>query len=200
MIRINLVGEGRKPVVAKSPTSRGPFFEEMMSGENAAVYWLLVPVALALIVGGIYWWTLRGTIADNRDVIAERQRRVNELQEIIARVEAYEREAAELERKIEVITELKDNQRGPVEMMDTISRALPELLWINRLDQNGERIQIDGQALNFNAISNFIEALDDSSLFMEPELNDSQERGDTFTYRITLQIERPDLPDEDVTS
>ena len=200
MIRINLVGEGRKPVVAKSPTTRGPFLEEMMSGENAAVYWLLVPVVLGLVVGGIYWWTLRGTISDNRDVIAERQRRVNELQEIINRVEAYEREAAELERKIEVITELKDNQRGPVQIMDTISRALPELLWINRLDQNGERIQIDGQALNFNAISNFIEALDDSSLFMEPELNDSQERGDTFSYRITLRIERPASLEEDATS
>lgn len=200
MIRINLVGEGRKPVVAKSPTSRGPFFEELMSGENAAVYWLLVPVVLALVLGGIYWWTLRGTVSDNREVISERQRRVDELQEIIARVEAYEREAAELEQKIEVITELKDNQRGPVEMMDTVSRALPELLWINRLDQSGERIQIDGQALNFNAISNFIEALDDSALFMEPELNDSQERGDTFTYRITLRVERPNDAEEDVTS
>lgn len=190
MIRINLVGEARKPVVAKPTRAQGPFLEELFGGENAAAIWLGLAATIALIVGGIHWWGLRGEIQGNQSVIVEKQRRVNELKEIIARVEAYERQEDELKKKIEVITQLKDNQRGPVEMMDVVSRALPELLWVDRLDQKGEAIQIDGRSFNMNAVRAFVLALDNSEFFTEPELKDTNLRGDVYLYRITLVRQR----------
>ncbi len=196
MIKINLVGEARKPIVAKPTRARGPFLEELFAGENAALYWLLAPAVVALILGGAFWWRQNGLVQTNRGIIAEKQRRVDELAEIIARVEAYTRQEEELERKIAVITQLKDNQSGPVEMMDVVSRALPELLWVDRLDQSGERIQIDGRSFNMGAVSTFVRALDDSSFFAEPELRDTNQRGDVYTYRLTLARERTAQPEE----
>jgi len=196
MIRINLVGEARKPIVAKPTRTQGPFLEELFAGENSALYWLMVPIVLGLIAGGVFWLRMKGTIDDNKTVIVEKQRRVDELKEIIARVEAYERQEEELEKKIEVITQLKDNQNGPVEMMDVVSRALPELLWVDRLDVTGDRIQIDGRAFNMNAVGSFVRALDDSSFFAEPELKDTAQRGDVYTYRITLVREKK-VPEQD---
>ncbi len=199
MIRINLVGETRKPVVAKPGRARGSALGGFTSGDNAANILLVVPIVLALLFAGYTWWSLSRTVKENRTVIAEKQRRVDELKEIIERVEAYERQEAELKNKIAVITQLKDNQSGPVEMMDVISRSLPDLLWLDRLDLNGERVTIDGQAYNYNAVATFIRSLDDSTFFDEPVLQDTNLRGDVLTYRISLRLEKRTNPEAAAT-
>ena len=43
---------------------------------------------------------------------------------------------------VAVINELKSNQRGPVRVMDYISRALPELLWLDRIKMNASNMTL----------------------------------------------------------
>ncbi|HVS16815.1 MAG TPA: PilN domain-containing protein [Thermoanaerobaculia bacterium] len=194
MIKINLVGEGRKPVIARreSKKLRGPAF----SGEDAALYSLLAAVALFAIAFGIWFFLLRGTINDNAAQIADAERRVAELQEIIRKVEEYERRQAELEHKIAVITELKNNQRGPVDLMDRVSVAMPDLLWIDRLEARGNNISIRGRAMNSNAISDFIQNLTQMREFNEPFLRDMPlGAGGVYSYTIDFQQVAVPLPE-----
>ena len=44
---------------------------------------------------------------------------------MIKEVEEYKAKKAELEHKIEVINDLKHNQRGPVQIMDQVSARCP---------------------------------------------------------------------------
>ena len=115
MIKINLIAEGRKPVVARQQRAAGPKVP-LLSGENVATWMLVLGVIVGVGIFAFYFLTLRGTINDNEEQIREARKRVEELREIIRQVEEFERKEAELKRKIEVITELKNNQRGPVEM------------------------------------------------------------------------------------
>ena len=70
--------------------------------------------------------------------------------------------------------------------MDQISRALPELLWIDRLDQNGNDVTLSGRAFNSSAIENFIRNLDESPVFEEPRLNGMVQRNDVYQFTLVL--------------
>ena len=96
------------------------------------------------------------------------QREVEALKQVIQEVEDYKIKKAELERKIDVINGLKANQRGPVQIMDQVSRALPELLWLSSLDVTPTTINLKGSAFNMSAVANFIDNLDKVDEFAEP--------------------------------
>jgi type IV pilus assembly protein PilN len=106
---------------------------------------------------------------------------------VIKEVEEYKTKKGELERKIGIINDLKANQRGPVRVMDYVSRALPELLWLDRMKMTASSIEIEGRAFNTNAVANFIENLDKVPEFDEPTLKTTeQQTGGVYKFFINL--------------
>jgi Tfp pilus assembly protein PilN len=63
-----------------------------------------------------------------------------------------------------------------VRVMDYIARALPELLWLDRLRMTPDSIEIEGRAFNTNAVANFIENLDKVPEFDEPILKSTEQQ------------------------
>ena len=103
----------------------------------------------------------------------------------IEKVEILEARREALRHKIEVINELKRNQRGPVRIMDEVSRALPELVWLTKLSFKGTSLTLTGTAMDENPVANYISNLDSSPFFQEPVLkNLARSRGDTFTFTL----------------
>ena len=75
--------------------------------------------------------------SDLREVERERRRERDELLVYIKKVEELEARREALRHKINVINELKQNQQGPVRIMDEVSRALPELVWLTSSHPQG---------------------------------------------------------------
>jgi type IV pilus assembly protein PilN len=119
---------------------------------------------------GFTYWRLSSTLSGIRDEITVNQREYERLKPIIAEVEAFKKNNAELKHKIDVIEKLKADQYGPVRIMDEVSKALPDLLWLSDLSLSGTTITLRGKALNENAVANFISNLDASPYFAEPSL------------------------------
>ena len=120
-------------------------------------------------------------------MLEEAQREVDALASVIKEVEDYKAKKAELERKIGIINDLKANQRGPVRVMDYVSRALPELLWLDRMKMTSDAIEIEGRAFNTNAVANFIENLDKVPEFDEPTLKSTEEQtGGVYKFVINF--------------
>jgi type IV pilus assembly protein PilN len=177
MIRINLLAEGRPKVSKPKKAVAGGG----LTGEPANL-WLIVGLVIGLLVIAGQYFRLQSTINDKRTEIAEVQREVDELADVIAEVEQFEARKAELEHKISVINTLKANQSGPVSVMDHISRSLPDMLWLTRMVSRGNNVTLTGQAFNTNAVANFIDNLDQVDGFSEPVLRDTaQRRGSTGT-------------------
>ena len=191
MIKINLLAEGKRAVTRKA---KGPAALERQDIGS----WLVgAGVLLGLLVFAGYWFYLRREIQHKDEEIAVAQREVDELAAIIKEVEDYKIKKAELEHKISVINQLKANQRGPVKLMDQVSRALPELLWLDAMDVAGATVTIRGQAFNTNAVANFIENLDKVPEFQEPILVDANQNGATYAFQINFGFtlsKPPDVP------
>ncbi len=169
MIRINLLSEERKPKVARL----GKQTQEALAADTATL-WLLGILAVSLISGGVWYWRLHSTTESLDTEIAEVQVEVNRLLPIIEEVQAFEKKRAELQNKVTVINDLKARQQVPVKIMDVVSRALPERLWLTQVAQRGTTITVAGQAFNTNAIASFLDNLDQVPGMTEPVLRETR--------------------------
>src|SRR5215813_5580785 len=108
MIKINLVSEGRRPVVSRKTKERLGIAGVSL-GEGL---FLLAALLGALVVGG-YWWYLRGQVKDREQAIAVAQKEVDELAQVLKEVDDYKVKKEKLEHKINIINDLKRAQWGP---------------------------------------------------------------------------------------
>ncbi len=189
MIRINLVGEARRPVAVRTsgPARAGGGEGESRAGDLAL---LVVAVLGVLVALGHFLW-LRHQVSEKKEQVAEAQVEVDRLAPIIAEVEEFKAKKARLENKVQVITDLKANQQGPVQVMDKVSAALPQLTWLTRMEVSQSRLRLSGQAFNTNAIAAFIENLDRVPEFKEPNLRDTTKRDQRYTFVIECQYLTP---------
>ncbi len=182
MIKINLLAEGKRPAAVRKTKSA-----QLLEGKDLGPWLLFAGAILGLLVLGVWWYELHSGVAEGEQQIASAQREVDQLQAVLREVEDYKAKKAELERKIKLINDLKLNQRGPVRVMDDISRALPELLWLDSMKMGPGTIELDGRAFNTNALANFIENLDKMPEFEEPTLKDTQEQtGGIYKFQINF--------------
>lgn len=187
MIKINLVSEGRKPVVARKAKEALGVGE--VSTPELALYGAVL-LGILLIFG--FWFYLRGEIKERERLIAEAQKEVDELALVLQEVEDFKQKKAELEHKIAVINDLKRNQWGPVRIMDQISRALPELLWLENMQLRGNNVEVRGKAFNTNQIATFIENLNRVPEFQEPRLGETRRGSGVYDFTITFNFSFPE--------
>ena len=186
MIKINLVSEGRRPVVARKAK------EALGVGQTSLAEGLfLIAIVVGLIAIGLTWWIYRGRIQQRDTEIAAAQKEVDELQLVLKEVEDFKAKKAELEHKIEVINDLKQKQWGPVRIMDQISRALPELLWLDQMRLRNNNVELRGRAFNTNQVATFIENLDKVPEFQEPRLLETTKQGPVYSFAINFNFSLP---------
>jgi len=197
MIKINLLSEGKRPAAVRK--SKGP---ALGGGGQDIGQWLVgVGVLLGVLAVAAAWWLQTKKLEDKQAEVAAAQREVEQMASVIKEVEDYKAKKAELERKIGIINDLKANQRGPVRVMDYVSRALPELLWLDRMKMTASTIEIEGRAFNTNAVANFIENLDKVPEFDEPTLKSTeQQTGGVYKYVINFNYSFATHPKTDETT
>jgi type IV pilus assembly protein PilN len=180
MIKINLLSEGKRPAAVRKAKGATP------AGNQDIGQWMMAVGVLigVLAVAGAWWFQSNKNEAKEAEV-AVAQHEVEQMASVIKEVEEYKTKKSELERKIGVINDLKANQRGPVRVMDYVSRALPELLWLDKMSMKSDSITVEGRAFNTNAVANFIENLDKVPEFDEPTLKSTEaQTGGVYKFRI----------------
>lgn len=170
MIKINLVREGRAvrgagaaPVTAAAAAA----------GPGASNLNNILIVGLVLLAGLValgYWFLQKRALDERKEIVDQRTVEAKKLEAIIKEVEDYQKRKDSLQRRIDLINQLKQNQKGPVRIMDQISRDLPDLVWLDRMTISGGRISLTGRGLNPNAIALFVENVKNDPYFEEPQL------------------------------
>ena len=165
MIKINLLSVDRERAKRKA---------KFQIGQKVTVACSLILVAAALVVGW-WFWSLQRASADLDQQIADAERETQRLQSVIQQVAQFEGRRAQLQQRVTLIEELRKGQTGPVHLLDQISKALPEAMWLTDLKQAGNEITVEGRCTSLNSLSDFVSALEASGLFERPvEIIDSR--------------------------
>jgi type IV pilus assembly protein PilN len=190
MIRINLL-----------PAER----ERARTGPTIPVAHRITIAAVLVVLGtaaGIGWWYSslreRSLALDAALVKAEADSR--QIRSVLERVRGFETQKAVLQQRVSLIEQLRKGQGAPVQLMDEISRSLPERLWLNELVQSGPEFTITGMTDSLTAVSDFVANLEDTRWFRRPvEIVDSQVQstasaGDLVRFQIKAQVADPGAP------
>jgi len=170
LIKINLVREGRtvRGAGAAAP-SGGP--SVAAGGSNLNNILVIAGVFLGVLIGGGWWFLKNNTLKERQETVGNKQAEADRLQAIIKQVDDYTKRKESLQKRIDLINQLKQNQKGPVKIMDRVSQDLPDLVWLDRMTMSGGLVTIGGRGLNPNAIANFVDNVKNDPLFEEPELS-----------------------------
>jgi Tfp pilus assembly protein PilN len=185
LIKINLVREGRAVrgtgAVSGMPVSAGP-----SSANNSLIIGGLL---LGVLIAGGWWYMQKRTLAERQEQVAQKQVEATRLEKIIKQVANFQKQKDGLQKRIALINQLKQNQRGPVQLMDRVSQDLPDLVWLDKMTVSGGIVTIDGRGLNPNAIANFVENVKNDPLFEEPDLgNVTQVSATPLVYSYTMKF------------
>jgi hypothetical protein len=106
-------------------------------------------------------------------------------------VDAFQAKKTLLENKVNLIKQLKLEQKGPVHMLDEISKALPDFVWLTALDETAGNVKFTGESNGLTAVAAFIEALQRSGWFPTIDLVSSKENNNIYTFNLGGSFKDP---------
>jgi type IV pilus assembly protein PilN len=147
----------------------------------------------AMALGALYVGVMALLLTSERrrldDDIGKAKIEAERLRSIIEEVQGFETKKADLEAKIKLINDLKTNQKGPVRLMDEVSKALPDLVWLSSLDLASNQITLRGRTMSPNAVATYLENIKKSPYFAEPVFrNLGREQGAQGIYSWEMTV------------
>jgi Tfp pilus assembly protein PilN len=189
MIRINLLGIPRKTRGKRAAAVSVPG-----EGSSTVVLALVVVLGLVVAVAASYMWVTRehDQLEKNfQKAVTENQR----LADVKVKYEASKRKADMFERRVKVIDELKDAQKGPVNLLnlvaDTVNKT--DAVWLDAMTSDGKNLNFTGMALSADAVADLMSNLRKTGAFKSVEIKEtSQDAGvkelQAFKFELICEI------------
>ncbi|MBA2305209.1 MAG: PilN domain-containing protein [Acidobacteria bacterium] len=190
MIRINLLA------VERGTTKRSAIIP---AAHRVTIGASLILLATVLAVGW-WFWSLRQTSQQLDDDIARAEIETQQLRSVLAQVQKFEARKAQLQQRVTLIEQLRRGQSGPVHLLDEISKALPDRLWLTELSQKGQEMTLAGMTTSLTGLSDFVANLESSAWFKKPvdiidsEMASDPKNGDLVKFSVKATISNPEAP------
>ena len=190
MIRINLLA------VDRERTKRTGLIP---AAQRVTIAASLILIGTFLFVGWWFWSLHQTSIRVDED-LAKGEREMQQLRSVLAQVQKFESSKAQLQQRVTLIEQLRRGQSGPVHIIDEISKAVPERLWLTELTEKGDDIVLAGMTTSLTWLSDFVSNLESSAWFKKPvDIVDSQvmtdaKNGDIFKFSIKAVFFNPEAP------
>jgi type IV pilus assembly protein PilN len=132
-------------------------------------------IATVSIGVGAIWIMDRHAMAQLEAEQAELHANLERLKPIVDEVTTLERREKLLNARIETIQRLRSNQRGPVHVLDALSRNLPDQAWLETIDESAGVYKVTGYALTNFAVADLLWNLQRSKEFAGVDLISSEQ-------------------------
>ncbi len=165
MIRINLLLTKK----SKGAAVRLKF------GLPSNVVFIIAAIAAVILLEGYTWYWLTSTKSYLTSEKQTLEVRLAELREKVKEVESYEKDKELYKQKIAIIQNLKKTQKGPVRVLDEVSRMLPERVWIISMKEKDGNINITGAGMTNDDIVKYVNNLKSSRFFQNVQLTESRQ-------------------------
>jgi type IV pilus assembly protein PilN len=178
MIRINLLSS-RKPQASKA---KAPKIEVGASAEN-----LLYAALMVLAIGFcLYqWWSLNAEKARVANEVSIAQQELEKVKEGLRIIAELETKKALIDRKVDIISNLKKARTVPVTLLNELNANLPDFLWFTSMAETANQIGFSGRATTPNAPANLYNNLSASPYFSDVNLNSITKDANGVNFSLT---------------
>lgn len=147
---------------------------------------------LTILILAVLTIRLADKVSDMKDENAAKEKRLAELKVMIKEVQNYEQDNKSYREKNSIIEQLKNNQRGPVRLLDEISLHLPGGVWLTTLIEKEGFIDINGYAFTNSDLVNYVQNLKSSIYLSDVTLLESRqttlENTSLYQFKLTLKV------------
>ena len=191
MIRINLLAVER---ATKKTRAVIPAAQRVTIGAA------LILISTLLVIGW-WFWSLRTESAQLDTDITNAEAQTRQFRSVLSEMQKFESQKAQLQQRVQLIEQLRRGQDEPVHVLDEVSRALPDRMWLVSMTQAGAAFTMEGRATTLSSLSDFVTNLEGSSWFKKPvEILDSAvdqtPQGDIVRFTIRATSVNPEAPPE----
>lgn len=159
-------------------------------------------VAAAVILGaGIVYLGdnyYQGRIAYQEERNQLLRSEISELDDQLEKISELKETKRQLVNRMNVIQDLQKGRPQIVHMFEELVTTLPSQLYLEQIEDRGERISISGVAVSNARVADFMTNLQNSPWFQSPDLGrvEEQDQGDTTIYQFSLSVAQAS-PDEE---
>jgi Tfp pilus assembly protein PilN len=158
MIKVNLLATN---------AGAAPEREWLPREQRSSLVGLGLLVATAVALGGFWYYQYaEGNSIQARITAANAE--LARLKDAAKLVDTMAARKAELSERLALIDRLRTEKRGPVSLLETVSRSVPDGLWLMEIKQAGPSVQVDGRAMSLTAVTDFVARMQVSGLFKHP--------------------------------
>lgn len=171
--------------------------------ESARQQLLILLVSLFAVIGialAAYSFLLIKIGSTNAE-IARSEKEIQELKAKIGKIKDLEKLKADVQKKLDVLNDLRRGKSGPVHRLSTLSSATPDKLWLTGYDESAAGIKVTGVAFTEELIASFMRSLEASEDFANIELVVSEQvekeglKLKKFELSMTLKNQPVPVPD-----
>ncbi len=148
MIKINLL-----------PQEEAPAQRTIRLPKVGSVVPLVVVLAVLAGIGLAYTYQAR-KITGLKETIAREEAESRRLAPEIAKIQSLNRERDEVNRRLDVITQLDRDRYFRVHLMDEINRSLPEHMWLTKIEEtSANKFAVEGVTFSNFLVSDVLQNL-----------------------------------------
>jgi Tfp pilus assembly protein PilN len=194
MIRINLLENSK----GKNKRAGGgaPAMPTMEMGDLGSPK---LKVLVVLLVAGLlnfgYWYRLDRQAKSIAAQMQAAEQKNRELSDVKARFLERQKQANNYKRRVDVIDSLRAGQAGPVNLLAMLGQTVngTEAVWLNKMDDQGASVNLEGTALSTDAVASLIANLQKTGFFKNVEIKETYQDDaikDMQAFQFTLTCEK----------
>ncbi|HLP57467.1 MAG TPA: PilN domain-containing protein, partial [Candidatus Deferrimicrobium sp.] len=145
MIRVNLLSPEKKVATGGGAPEQASFSEEKKPGKFSIPAAVIAGLLTFGIIGFLYI-TQAKTLEEKTNLLNDLNAKKTTLKKVETTLLELEAAKNDLTRKVSLISTLRSQQQSTVKMMDAVSNALPEWVWLTSLTFSGTRLSLAGKA------------------------------------------------------
>jgi Tfp pilus assembly protein PilN len=194
MIKINLLETAKGK--SKRGGGGGPSMPSMEMGDmGSPKLKVLVVVVIAGLFNLGYWYRLDHQAKEIAAHMRVAEQKNRELADVKARFLERQTQANNYKRRVDVIDGLRAAQGGPVNLLAMLGETVnnTEAVWLNKMDDQGASINLEGMALSTDAVANLIANLQKTGYFKNVEIKETfqdEQIKDMQAFQFTLTCEK----------
>lgn len=165
----------------------------------------LIMLAMSAFAGLLVWFLVDGyydaQVAGQQERNAFLDGQIAEVKQKITEIEELEKKKSNLLSRKQVIEELQANRSQMVHLFDALVRTIPDGVILTGLNQEGDKLTLEGRSQSYARVSNYMDNLAASGWMTKPDLSVIQAQDDItglpHTFKLTVTLSNPNAKPED---